>query len=75
MFEANEESYLKVYISGNPVHIAPYCIEETIFIWENPKENSDIMEDVYVMGPRTKAKYNEFVKKLEKECPLLVELV
>jgi hypothetical protein len=68
--KATPKLFLKVYFSNRGVECTPYLVENTIYLWLD-KDESDYK---YLMCPETFYKYESFIKKLEKEAPLVVEL-
>lgn len=65
-----EKKFLEVYFSEKPIESAIYMLDDLIFTWSN----NPFELDYWLMSPKTLYEYHEFLEKLEKERPLLVEL-
>jgi hypothetical protein len=72
MLKASNETFYTIYCSGCDVCVAPYCEENFLFL---SGVNKDIDKGFYLTGSRTYKRYLVFVKNLEKNKPLLKELV
>lgn len=75
MFKANEEMFMHMLISGKKIETHHYCEDSIVYVWEGYNPDTDSDEFFYLMAPSTAAIYAKFRKKMEKECPLLMELV
>ena len=74
MIKACEKLFLQMLISGKKVETHVYCEHDTVYFWESYNATTDEVEFSYLVSPKTAVTYEEYVKKLQKECPLLVEL-
>ncbi len=45
-------------------------MEDMIYVWYDSEE----VDLRYLMSPKTLSEYQDFIEKLEKETPLLIEL-
>lgn len=70
MMRATESLFLKVYFSNKKIEVTPYLMESMIYVWYDSEE----VDLRYLMNTKTLGEYQDFVKKLEKETPLLIEL-
>jgi hypothetical protein len=70
MLDLNYREFLKTYYSGLKVVYEVYMMDDYICHWFDEVSGCDII----VMSPKTYNDYCLFVKKLEKETPLLMEL-
>lgn len=75
MYRANEKMFFKMLLSGRSIEIYIYCEDNMVYMWESYDKLTDEMEYSYLMSPATAKDYAEFRKKIEKELPLLIELV
>jgi hypothetical protein len=75
MYRVSEEMFFKMLLSGRSVEIHIYCEDNIVYIWESCDKLTDEMEYSYLMSPATARDYEDFKKKIQKELPLLVELV
>lgn len=72
MIKATEKLFMHILMSGRKVETHYYCEDGIVYLY-NPNTNSDELS--YLMAPSTAASYAKFRRKIEKECPLLLELV
>lgn len=62
-------------LSGRSIEIHIYCEDNVVYMWESYDKLTDEMEYSYLMSPATAHNYENFKKTIEKELPLLLELV
>lgn len=70
MMRATESLFLKIYFSNKKIEVTPYLMEDMIYVWYDSEE----VDLRYLMSPKTLSEYQDFIEKLEKETPLLIEL-
>ncbi len=70
MMRVTEKLLLKIYFSNKKIEVTPYLMESMIYVWYDSQE----VDLRYLMSVKTFSEYQDFVEKLEKETPLLVEL-
>ena len=70
MMRVTEKLLLKIYFSNKKIEVTPYLMESMIYVWYDSQE----VDLRYLMNVKTFSEYQDFVEKLEKETPLLVEL-
>jgi hypothetical protein len=70
MMRATENLFLKIYFSNKKIEVTPYLMESMVYDWFDSAE----VDLRYLMNPKTLSEYQDFIDKLEKETPLLVEL-
>lgn len=75
MIKATEKIFMHILMSGRKVETHYYCEDSIVYFWEGYNPNTNLEEFSYLMAPSTAASYAKFRKKVEKECPLLLELV
>ena len=71
---ANERLFTNIYFSNREILCEIYCSENRVLTWDKNLFSPEIEDLVYIMNPKTYNDYQIFIRKLEKECPLLVEL-
>lgn len=75
MYKATEKQFFKMLMSGKDIETHLYCEDNLIYCWENYNLTSDKLELYYLVSPATRKKYDDYIKKFEKQYPLLFELV
>jgi hypothetical protein len=75
MYRANEKMFFKMLLSGRNIEIHIYCEDNMVYMWESYDKLTDKMEYSYLMSPATAQVYEDFKKQVQKELPLLIELV
>lgn len=71
MFKATEENFLTMLFSRREVVSEVFCMDNIIYVWGDFQSDSV----VYLVSPKTRDIYVNFVENIKKERPLLLELV
>lgn len=74
MLKISEGAFINMYFSNREVISEPYCMEDLALLWDRNLFCTETEDFVYIVHPKTYNDYQKFVKKLEKDCPLLAEL-
>lgn len=74
MLRISDEAFMSIYLSNRDVIAEPHCLEDLALLWDRNLFCTEIEDFVYIVHPKTYNDYCNFVKKLEKERPLLAEL-
>jgi hypothetical protein len=74
MLKISDQAFMSIYLSNRDVISEPYCLEDLALLWDRNLFCTETEDFVYIVHPKTYSDYCKFVKRLEKECPLLAEL-
>ena len=74
MLKISDQAFMSIYLSNRDVISEPYCLEDLALLWDRNLFCTETEDFVYIVHPKTYNDYCKFVKRLEKECPLLAEL-
>jgi len=74
MVRACPKIFFKMLISGDNVETHIYCENDIVYYWNSYNAQTDDFDFCYLVSPKTAKDYENYLKKLEKECPLLMEL-
>lgn len=75
MFRAGELVFFKMLMSGRTIEVQVYCEDGMVYLWKNYTDRMGDYEFCYIVSPSTAAEYEKFKNNIEKECPLLLELI
>lgn len=75
MIKADQKVFLEMYLSQKTVEVSKYVEQDKVYIWDDWDNLTQQVEFGYVVGCKTMSDYLNYVKDLEKNCPLLVELL
>lgn len=74
MIRLNEEMFFHMYFTGLRVESTPYVPDDIAYLWNNSAFDGQEDDYVYLMNPKTKHDYINFLNMIKKEMPLLEEL-
>jgi hypothetical protein len=74
MIRLNEQTFLRIYFSGLRVEITPYVPDDIAYLWNNSAFDGQEDDYVYLVSPKTRFDYMNFIENMKKEAPLLLEL-
>jgi hypothetical protein len=75
MYKVSEELFFKMLTSNKRIEIHNYCEDDIVYFWESFNPSIDDVEYSYLVSPKTEKEYREYVEKIKKERPLLLELL
>jgi hypothetical protein len=74
MIRLDEKGFLILYYSGVEIVKEAYSPDGVAYLWNKNAFDSGKDEYIYIVSPKSKYDYLNFVANLEKTKPLLVEL-
>lgn len=74
MIRLDEKGFLILYYSGVDVVSEIYAPDEIAYLWNKNSFDFGKDEYCYIVSPKSRNDYINFVNNLEKNKPLLVEL-